>query len=305
MLLSLPDDQLDQAIEMAKSEYYLWPLLFIWAISTQRRIAFNLMKQKFPDNEISNHLFKVMIYTLTKGTRHQTIAYLDLDNVIGSENNLSEIKFNIAKEIIYLVMNQVVDQKAIYYIIITWRAWMLKFGLIPLTNIILDILNYETQSISDKNKVKFMYSSVAYLLVSTTEKNDAQLHELIKEISVMISNNDIEKIPGAFGLAHFVIVLILSIDEDWEDSFNKIMDNCRMILSEKWDSISPPMVFARTIVKPSIYIPIVQPLLPADLFSVLIQKNEWISAIDYFIAMGISNKSSSEESPDLIYSENL
>lgn len=306
MLISLEDTLMDQAMNLCKNDSYLWSIFFFWAIASKRKCAHKLMKARFPDNQLLNYVHNIMVYKLTEDIRHPSISYLDINAGICAERNLDEINFNLTKMISLLQELETVKRPMIYSLIVAWRTWFIKFGFLPVCQSIVNIMKYQTEDNTDKDSVKYLYAAVAYLIVSSSERNDNSLHDLVDWIASNITNPKfLNSISISYGLAHFVMVIILSMEELWDDSFKKIIDASRAILIEKFDAVSTPMAFAITIVKLSLYIPIIQPYLPEDLFSICIAKNEWSCAIDFFIALGISNHGSSDESPDFINTENM
>lgn len=301
MLFSLPCEQFPTAVLMVKNNPYLWPFLLVYANEVNCPYLQEILKYKFPDTKITNYLFSIYM-TKYDVDRVSLVPLMsdDFDYLLLLKYEICDLNFSIFQHISFLSQSSLITLETIYKIIVSWRAWVSKFGIVNFTLNLLETMNFEMNKIIDTNVVIETYESVAYLILCASENDDEHLMELIDKIMSIVFESSNEKIEGCFGLAHFCIVILLGMNDYYEECFLKVMKSCRAALTEKWDSVSPPMIFAITIVKLALYIPLFQPLISPDLFRVLIKKNDWKAAIDFFIAMGLSNRSGSPESPDFV-----
>ena len=301
MLFHISDEEFPIVLDITKKEPYLWPMLLVWAKETKRKIALTIAKVKFPDTPLLNFLFTLFMATFDDHC-NSPVPFLpsDYDYLKTFDIELSDLTFTLFRQIVGLPKMDDYWMANIYEIIVSWRAFSSKYGVVPFALNILEIMNFEMKKIPDKQLIDETYESVAFLICCSADGDSVQLAQLLDETLKIVFSSESETIEGSQGLAIFCLIILLGIEQNWEVSFKRIMSYCSSILNDKWDIFSPPMIFAIHIIKLCLYMPPYQPLIPSDLFKVLVRKNDWKTTIDFFIAMGLSKGSASPESPDII-----
>ena len=272
--------------ELTRTYPYLWQIAADWGMITRDKSALCLSTAAVPPYHIAFVSFYHLMMVLVKPLRacEAVYDYPDYDLILEfPPGDISKIQHWIISDITSSMKTQPVQPKRAWITALKWRAWIQIFSLETFIRNLVTTLTWNIQSNTDPIYARDLFITAALLLVSAADEDPAQLRAIIRIIIAVIEEGSSTILDGA-ELAKLCVVLVISMRDQWKESFSKLLEIKHRMVTEESDSECSKIIFALNLVRITLYISDLQNLMLPHMYEVLVLKQDWQTAIDFFIA---------------------
>jgi hypothetical protein len=286
LLLSLRENGMTPSVGPLLGKFpFLWPSALTWAIATSDSRASALLSLKPPDVRFLNQLF---FHASVCISNRSWLLCLDSPDFRMLRRFCPEsptaIHFFLARDIVALVTLIPIPPKRTSRIIFSWRAWLVGFGVPEFIRALLFVLIWNVEICMHPIMTLAYYRCAASIIVLVCDGDEDQLRQAIVTAAEVIENEDCGLGVNGDGIAEFCIIINISIPGQARDIFRQLLECRGRLIEQAPPAGSAKLGFCIGLIKGGLYVPALRELIEPQVFGTPIMRQEWRSAIDYFIA---------------------
>jgi hypothetical protein len=263
---------------------FLWPSALIWVIVETNPQASKLLKQTPPDVSFINQLF---FHASICIANKPWILCLDFPDFRMLRRFCPEspnaIHFFLARDIESFV-SLGLSPKRSQHVILAWRAWLNGFGVPEFIRALLFVLIWNLELSLHPVMALLSYRCAATIVAVVCDGREDQLLEALLTAADYVENEDCGRGINGDGLAEFCVILNISIPGQATEIFRRLLEYRARLVAQAPPAGSTKLGFCVELIKSALYIPALRELIEPQVFGTPIMRQEWRSAIDYFIA---------------------
>ena len=277
----LNNDCSPRCFALVENSPSLYLSALLWGINSKRREASELLNKKVPNYEIHNMLFFFMTLGLTSPLLpwNGALIHPDCDMIIRFRPpSIETIQSFLLNDLMLLEKSPTFDQTLINNLIISWRSWILIFGIDVLVETLLGLLCQSTNR-AFMDLSKNIFRSAAYLIVVICDGNKKMTIKALKAAERIVENSNSDYIDEV--VARFCQTLLLTFFDDYEALFQEMFE-FGLAEVNKNDHIG----FLYHFVKNSLFVTTLQKLIPESIIPIFLKRNSWNTIVDFYITKG-------------------
>jgi hypothetical protein len=264
---------------------FLWPSALTWAIVTGTDCASPLLSLKPPNVHFLNQLFYHASICIANRPWLLCLDSPDFRMLRRfCPESPSAIHFFLTRDLTALVTLIPLPPKRARSIIFSWRAWLTGFGVPEFIRALLFVLIWNFELPRHPMLSLSYYRSAASNILLVCDGNEDQLRDALVTAADYIENEDCGIGVNGDGLAEFCLILNISLPSHAREIFRRLLECRARLVQQTPPAGSAKLGFCVGLIKGALYVPALRQLIEPQVFGTPIMRQEWRSAIDYFIA---------------------